>query len=1306
MRRSFQAAVLVIATITAVGLQAVPAFAAHSLDNNKYFLAPGDTSVVVRISGSGFSGTPTVTTNATGVTVNGASLVDATHIDVTFTASSTSQMTDFTHDANISVHQGLIPVGLPGSDDATCTACLHVGPIIDSFTPPGADTNPAGTVQITATGRGFHQSGATLSLFRDNIGWDGTEDLAIPVTTGSFSGCTAGICTSVSGTATVRGYTPGAWNLSVKNNDDNGIGKAVGTFTITGGDATFAVTTPVVPTSLGQGAGIPDPTLIDVNGTNLYRGMLVTFQEPAAGSADTKFVQTGPVQWDASSPNTHVKVPVKVLGDAAVGDRDVYVLNNPTEADPLTADKCAACTAVNAGPSITSSTPSSLGRGASGVTVAVVGTGFSNTPNPPTASFVKNSDNTKVCGSVTGGSPSPGVAFSAPLDFVDATHFTLHVNVDSASALEACDLVIHNADQGGFTKASALTIVAGPSFAASNPIVPSSGPQGRTNLDLVFHGTNFGVGANKPVPADITFSGIGITVNSVTEVQSGLPPAPDPTQLTVNISIDQTAPNTARSVTLINHNDRGQATCASCFGVNLGPSITDITPSQLGQGATSKTLTITGDNFLNNAAPTVSFSGAGVTVDANGVTFVNAQTLTVKVTVAGNATPGNRDVTVTNKDSGSFTKSPGLLVARAPSITGFTPTSLGQGATSRDLIINAVPNSFQQGIQPGDIVFSGTPTITVTSVVGITDTALEVLVDVPSGTAAGNHSIVVTNPDFGAGGCQNQSACFTVNAAPTIASLSTSSAGNGSTLVDFAVTGSNYAPGAAVQLEMAGQAPIPLAITGTTGSTQIKGDLPLSNPYGSTPAVPAAPGTWKVRVTNPDGGSILSTQNFTVTNAAGPPVITSVVPNSVPQGALTTITINGTGFASGSSLSPISGITFGTVTVESPTKITVDVNVDDNAPVQANDVRVTNTDAQTTNCAQCLLVAAKPVIDLLTPPAVNPGSPVKLVITGSGFQSDATVVVTGSGVTPGTPLTTSSNTIEMSLSIDRDQPEGFRTVRVTNPDGGTAVCIGCLRISDMGYWLTATDGGVFSFPGDRFHGSTGDRRLNQPIVGMAPTRSGQGYWFVAADGGIFSFGDAQFYGSTGDRHLNKPIVGMAVTPSGNGYWLVASDGGVFTFGDAQFFGSTGAMKLNKPIVGMAPTPTGLGYWLVASDGGIFTDDTVNNRHFGDAVFRGSEGGHPLNSPIVGMAATSSGNGYWFVAKDGGIFTEGDAPFFGSEGGTTLAAPIVGMARTISGRGYWLVGSDGNVFAHGDAILRGSMFGKPLNKPVVGMAPST
>jgi hypothetical protein len=248
-----------------------------------------------------------------------------------------------------------------------------------------------------------------------------------------------------------------------------------------------------------------------------------------------------------------------------------------------------------------------------------------------------------------------------------------------------------------------------------------------------------------------------------------------------------------------------------------------------------------------------------------------------------------------------------------------------------------------------------------------------------------------------------------------------------------------------------------------------------------------------------------------------------------------------------------------------------------------------------------------------------------------------------------------------------------------------------------GYWSAASDGGVFNYGSAVFHGSAGNLKLNQPVVGMAGTPGPGGYWLVASDGGIFNYGDAPFYGSTGALKLNKPVVGMAGTPDGGGYWLVAADGGIFNYGDAGFYGSTGAIKLNQPIVGMAPTPDGHGYWLVAADGGIF--------NYGDAAFYGSRGGQALNKPIVGMAATATGLGYWLVASDGGIFTYGDAQFYGSTGAIKLNKPIVSMMSTFDGAGYWLVASDGGIFNYGDAGFYGSAGGINLNKPVVSGAPA-
>ncbi|HEY1652716.1 MAG TPA: hypothetical protein VGG09_12600 [Acidimicrobiales bacterium] len=313
------------------------------------------------------------------------------------------------------------------------------------------------------------------------------------------------------------------------------------------------------------------------------------------------------------------------------------------------------------------------------------------------------------------------------------------------------------------------------------------------------------------------------------------------------------------------------------------------------------------------------------------------------------------------------------------------------------------------------------------------------------------------------------------------------------------------------------------------------------------------------------------------------------------------------------------------------------------------------------------------------------------VVNGSGSCATVTIPAGSTSVSAVVAITNAcSPGGSLPVSITISNVSSGATIGSETTEATTVVCP-----LPAGYWLVASDGGIFSYGQAPFFGSTGGMTLNQPIVGMAATPDAGGYWLVASDGGIFNYGDAPFDGSTGGMHLNKPIVGMAPTPSGKGYWLVASDGGIFSYGDAQFFGSTGGMTLNKPIVGMAATPDGNGYWLVASDGGIFS--------YGDAQFYGSTGGITLNKPVVGMAATTDGKGYWLVASDGGIFNYGDAPFDGSTGGVTLNKPVVGMALDHSSGGYWLVASDGGIFNYGGAPFYGSTGGLPLNKPVVGMA---
>ncbi len=262
----------------------------------------------------------------------------------------------------------------------------------------------------------------------------------------------------------------------------------------------------------------------------------------------------------------------------------------------------------------------------------------------------------------------------------------------------------------------------------------------------------------------------------------------------------------------------------------------------------------------------------------------------------------------------------------------------------------------------------------------------------------------------------------------------------------------------------------------------------------------------------------------------------------------------------------------------------------------------------------------------------------------------------------------------------------------TTPSCGSAPVVG------PGYWQVASDGGIFSFGSAHFYGSTGNLRLNAPIVGMAATPDRRGYWLVASDGGIFAFGDATFYGSMGNVRLNKPIVAMVPATDGRGYWLVASDGGIFAFGDAHFYGSTASQDLTSPIVAMAPGFLGGGYWLVDANGYV--------HPFGNTSDYGYLESAPGNFRITSMASTPDGQGYWLISANGNVEAFGDAVNYGSPYAGGVTGAVVGIATPGNGDGYWLQGSDGGIFSYGDAVFEGSMGGQRLNAPMVGIASAT
>jgi hypothetical protein len=221
--------------------------------------------------------------------------------------------------------------------------------------------------------------------------------------------------------------------------------------------------------------------------------------------------------------------------------------------------------------------------------------------------------------------------------------------------------------------------------------------------------------------------------------------------------------------------------------------------------------------------------------------------------------------------------------------------------------------------------------------------------------------------------------------------------------------------------------------------------------------------------------------------------------------------------------------------------------------------------------------------------------------------------------------------------------------------------VGIVPTADHGgYWLDASDGGVFSYGDTQFYGSIPGlglhpagsglpNSLNAPIVGMVPSIDDNGYFMVASDGGVFAFGDAHFAGSCpGIGGCSGSAVAVMPDASGNGYWLVTSTGNIYTFGDAPYFGAPGHGTVTSAVA----TPDGLGYWILLADGQVFP--------YGDAASAGSPpiGDFGGLDAATAVFSTSDGAGYWVSSALGSVYNFGDAPDDGGMAGTHLNGAII------------------------------------------------
>ncbi len=252
-------------------------------------------------------------------------------------------------------------------------------------------------------------------------------------------------------------------------------------------------------------------------------------------------------------------------------------------------------------------------------------------------------------------------------------------------------------------------------------------------------------------------------------------------------------------------------------------AVTNLAPDALVVGATNDVV-VTGTMFSPDA--TISL-GAGVLV--NSVNFQDETTLTANVSVAANATPGARNVVLTEAD-GTATCTGCFTVHAQPTITSITPSSRGQGAKQQKITI--IGTRFVAGAQ---VTVSGSGV----SVAGITQTGstkIVATVSISAGAAPGDRTLTVTDPDLGVA-----TGTFTVNPGPKPASASPPVSRG--TSQDVTITGTNFVAGLSVKVAAAGvTVSAPSVVTPTSITVTV------------TASATASPGTYKLTVTNPDRG--------------------------------------------------------------------------------------------------------------------------------------------------------------------------------------------------------------------------------------------------------------------------------------------------------------------------------------------------------------------------------------------------------------------------------------------------------------------
>lgn len=400
---------------------------------------------------------------------------------------------------------------------------------------------------------------------------------------------------------------------------------------------------------------------------------------------------------------------------------------------------------------------------------------------------------------------------------------------------------------------------------------------------------------------------------------------------------------------------------------------------------------LTGSGFTSNTQVTIGGS------PCDNINILNSSLLECYVPARA---IGSYNVVVSNTNNSLSATAPDPLTYNPfPVITSVSP-SVGSTIGGTTLTISG--SNFFSGLKV-DVGSVRCSTVTVVS-------SSQVTCVTNSGTA-GTYDVRVSNADSQSASLPSAFTYFSPPAATNVSPLA-GPLGGGNTLT---IIGRNFSSSTSVLLGTAPCTPVTFVNT-----TRLTCPAPTTLPAG----------THVVSVTNPGTTTGTLTPGYTYQDA---PFITAITPPAGPLAGGTEITLTGTNFRTGVGVDIIQGAITKTCTIQgTPSSTQIRCHVPSFAAGSAN-IRVTNTDNQSSTYPSGYIYQEAPSISSVSPIAV-PLAGGTITINGSNFLPGAVVRIDG---TIACPITVLSSTALTCLAGTHPEA-GVYNVEVENADGQIA----------------------------------------------------------------------------------------------------------------------------------------------------------------------------------------------------------------------------------------------------------------------------